>query len=428
MFEQKTVHIIGAGMAGLSSAVYLASHDPKIKIKLYEASNRVGGRCYSFYDQDFDRILDNCPHLILGVNKNLLHLLDLVNGLDNLTPVDPPFYPFADVRKQKIWILQPFNRGFLPFWIFYPPKRIPESSVMDYLAFFKLWRTKKNATVEAILGTNPIYQSFWLPFCKAVLNTHPEHASARLLYQTVFRIFGRGKKNCIPYLTNKSLNGTLIEPVLQYLSKKNVEIIYNKKIRGLGIEEKVDRLFFAKDKTYIGDDDAVILATTAENTYKMLPSISTPQATSPIVCIHFLVDDHFTLPKKEPFYGIVGSIVEWIFMRKNLLSVVLSAPSLETIEMKNEDLAQLVWEELLRIPAFPAIDLPQYRVIKEHKATILHTAKNESLRKKAATPFANLFLAGDWTDTSIPSSLESAVTSGFNAGEQILKYFLKTEQ
>lgn len=422
MSEQKTVHIIGAGIAGLSSAVYILEKNQECKIKIYEASGRVGGRCHSFYDKSFDKILDNSPHLVLGINKNLFKLLAIVGGINNLTPIDPPFYPFVDIRKQQTWILQP-SKGRIPFWIFYPPKRIPDSSLIDYLKFFKLAQAKKKATVEEVLGTNGIYESFWLPFCKAVLNTHPKYASANVLYRTVLQVFGKSGKNCIPYLANKSLKGTFIDPIMEYLAKKDVEIIYNKKIRGLGIDEKVDRLFFEKNKSYIGSDDAVILTISPEGVYKMLPSISTPQATSPIICIHFLVDDNFTLPGKEPFYAIVGGIAEWVFAKKNLLSVVISAPNLEMVDKSGDEIAKDIWEELLKIPAFPEIEMPQYKVIKERNATMLHNSKNESLRKKTATEFKNLFLAGDWTNTGMPSSIESAVTSGFYAGQLVLKYF-----
>src|SRR5262245_29222423 len=108
------VHVIGAGLAGLSAALHLARRG--IPVTLYEAAPQAGGRCRSFLDDRLGREIDNGGHVLLGANRDALDYLDLIGGRSAMTEIAPAAFPFLDLGTGETWAVRP-NRGPIPWWI-----------------------------------------------------------------------------------------------------------------------------------------------------------------------------------------------------------------------------------------------------------------------------------------------------------------------
>jgi uncharacterized protein with NAD-binding domain and iron-sulfur cluster len=120
--------------------------------------------------------------------------------------------------------------------------------------------------------------------------------------------------------------------------------------------------------------------------------------------------------------GLVNGTAEWIFIRPDRLSVTVSAAN-RLIDRSADDLASTVWRNVakaLDLNAATAGEMPPYRVVKERRATIVSNAAQEERRPGAETNIENLVLAGDWTDTRLPGTIEGAIRSGATAAKLIL--------
>jgi hydroxysqualene dehydroxylase len=143
-----------------------------------------------------------------------------------------------------------------------------------------------------------------------------------------------------------------------------------------------------------------------------------PSETRPIVNAHFRIEGAFDLAGGAPFLGIVGGTAHWLFRRGEVVSVTVSAAG-ALVEESNERLAAAIWRDVARAIARPEMAMPAYRIIKEKRATIAQTPQQDALRPPMATRWRNLLLAGDWTATGLPATIEGAVRSGRAAAERI---------
>ena len=123
----RTVHIIGAGLAGLSAAVRLIGH--AARVHLYEATTQAGGRCRSYHDLTIGMTIDNGNHLLLSGNRAALSYLDAIGARHLLTGPGEASVPFIDLKSDERWTLLA-NDGFVPWWIFHPGRRVPSASMM----------------------------------------------------------------------------------------------------------------------------------------------------------------------------------------------------------------------------------------------------------------------------------------------------------
>ena len=165
-----------------------------------------------------------------------------------------------------------------------------------------------------------------------------------------------------------------------------------------------------------------MLAVPPENAAQLLPSLPVPRESCAIV------NAHFRLPRtasstalESPLLGIIGGVSEWMFRRGDVTSVTISAANALAAE-DAETIAAKIWPEVVQalgLPATGANALPPHRIIKEKRATFAQTPESLALRPKTRTAIANLFLAGDWTDTRLPATIEGAIRSGFAAAAAI---------
>ncbi len=120
------------------------------------------------------------------------------------------------------------------------------------------------------------------------------------------------------------------------------------------------------------------------------------------------------------FLGLLGGTAEWLFVRGDVASVTVSAAN-ELAEEESGVIARRLWADVAAALGLGGVPLPPHRIGKEKRATFAGTPVQVRRRAGTRTPWANLFLAGDWTDTGLPATIEGAVRSGRKASETILK-------
>ncbi len=401
------VHIIGAGLAGLSAAVELAgAHE----VSLYEAAPQAGGRCRSYFDASLDMTIDNGNHLLLSGNHAALAYARKIGGDGRLAGPDEAAFDFCDLERRQRWTLRP-NAGKFPWWILAPDRRVPNTAGLDYLALVKLLFARRDQTLRPFLGSGEIARNLWNPLFVSALNTDPGEASAALAGAVVRETFAQGGDACRPLVAVDGLSAAFVDPALDFLRGKGAEIRFGAKLRSIEFQgDRAAALDFAEQKIEMAQDDKVILAVTAPVSADLLPGLSAPNEFRAIVNAHFA----FPAPKNLPLLtGVIGGATEWLFGFHDRLSVTISAAE-RFLATPREELAEKIWAEVQAAAGFSA-PLPAWQIIKEKRATFAATPAQDALRPGAETRWRNLFLAGDWTQTGLPATIEGAVRSGVRA-------------
>jgi squalene-associated FAD-dependent desaturase len=411
------VHVIGAGLSGLAAALRLSAAGNDVTI--YEAAGHAGGRCRSFRDEHLGVEIDNGNHLLLSGNSAAMAFLDEVGSRHTLLQGDAAAFPFVDFADNSRWVVRP-NAGPLPWWLLFPGRRVPGTRVSDYLSALRLRQAGPDTTVTMCLDSKTqAYRRFWEPLVVAVLNTHPDEAAARLLWPVLVETFGRGEAACRPCIARTGLSATFIEPAVTTLLHRGAEIRFNTRLRSIASDgDRVGELQFAKSAVTVGGSDVVVLAVAASVAASLVPGLTTPCASRPIVNAHYRAEDRVTPPAAVPFLGIIDGTAEWLFVRNRIISVTVSAAT-EIVDMDADRLAALLWSDVVRALGLQAEELPPYRIVKERRATFAQTPDEVARRPGPKTSFANLYLAGDWTDTGLPATIEGAIRSGNRAATSI---------
>ena len=171
------VHVIGAGLAGLSAAVALREAGQTVTV--LEAGPVAGGRCRSYFDRELGLRIDNGNHLLLSGNRSAFAYIDTIGARPTLAMPAEPMFPFVDLGNGLRWVLRP-NLGRIPWWVLSRKRRTPGSHATDHLALLRLRRANNDATVAASLRHDIFYHRLIEPLAVAALNTPPDIASARL--------------------------------------------------------------------------------------------------------------------------------------------------------------------------------------------------------------------------------------------------------
>jgi squalene-associated FAD-dependent desaturase len=409
----RTIHIIGAGLAGLAAAVRLV--ETSAKVIVHEATNYPGGRCRSYYDQATDLTIDNGNHLLLSANHAALSYARAINTDNRLVGPPTADFAFIDLVTHERWTLR-LNDGLLPWWIFDPRRRVPGTKATDYLRLGPLLWSKRDQTVcQVIRCTGTLYQRLIQPLLLAALNVDPREGSASLAAAIIRETLLRGGKACRPLIARDGLGNALIEPALAYLRKRGAEVKLSHELRNLRFADKViSGLDFASEQIELGAHDSVILAVPPYAASALVPGLRTPTAFRAIVNAHFRINP----PKDFPaMIGVVNGTVEWIFAFPQRLSTTISGAD-RLLDRPREELAKTIWEEVASVSGLPR-QLPPWQIVRERRATFAAIPKENAQRPGPMTAWTNLFLAGDWTATGLPATIESAIRSGNRAAELV---------
>ena len=411
------VHVIGAGISGLACAVRLAREGRSVT--LHEAAGQAGGRCRSYFDAKLERSIDNGNHMLLSANVAALSYLEEIGARHTLRAPKEAAYGFVDLRSGARWTLRP-NAGPLPWWILVPGRRVPGTRPGAYLAGLRLAFAKPNQTVAEVLDpADPLWERFWKPLTVAALNTAPEEAAARLLWPVLRETFGRGAAACRPLIARDGLAASFIDPALALLREAGAEVRFNRRLRAIAFAgDRAAQLDFGTDGVALGPDARVVIAVPPNVAAALLPGLAAPQDSRPIVNGHIRLAQAPPLAPgmtaERPFLGLVGGAAQWLFLRGDVVSLTVSAAA-ELAERPSEEIAERFWADTAVALDLDPAQRPPIRIVKERRATFAQTPESLRRRARARTKWRNLVLAGDWTDTGFPATIESAVRSGRTA-------------
>ncbi|MGI4952206.1 MAG: hydroxysqualene dehydroxylase HpnE [Janthinobacterium lividum] len=400
------VHVVGAGLAGLAAGLSLV--EAGVRVTLHDAAPHAGGRCRSYHDPVLDCRIDNGNHLLLSGNRATFAFLDQVGARDSLVGPSRALFPFMDLGTGDRWTLRP-NRGPVPWWLLLPGRRVPGMRLSDALPTLRLRKAAAHATVAGVLPPSALYHRLFEPLAIAALNTMPDVGSARLLGAIVQETLAAGGGACIPAVPRHGLSESFIDPALAWLQARGAGLQLGSRIGALATGNgRVTGL----GNQALGPDEGVVLAVPAPVAGTLLPGLSVPTQFEAILNVHFKVDavPHQGDLHEAGFMGLVGSIAEWVFVKPGIVSTTTSAGN-RFLAMDTEAFAQQVWADVQRALQLPAT-MPPHRVVKEKRATFAATPAQEALRPPTRTSFTNLALAGDWTATGLPATIEGAIRSG----------------
>ena len=404
-----TVHVVGAGLAGLAAALAVdgGAHD----VRVHEAAPHAGGRCRSYYDATLKRVIDNGNHLVLSGNTAVLAHLRTIGAEDKVsTPADAAFH-FADLATGERWMVRP-NAGRFPWWIFSAGRRVPGTRWSDYLGLARLLRARPGATVESTMACEGLlYERLWHPLLVAALNTAPPVSSASLAGAIVRETLAKGGAACRPLIAAEGLAEAFIDPAVATLRERGIAIDFDRRLRRLVVAEgRLASLDFGEEIVALSPDDRVILAVPAPVATLLVPGLEAPDAFRSIANAHFLIDAPADLPD---MLGLINATSEWLFRFPGRLSVTVSDAD-RLLDMPREELARKIWREVAKVTGLPEA-LPPWQIIREKRATFAALPEQDRKRPGPVTAYGNLFLAGDWTATGLPATIEGALRSGQRA-------------
>lgn len=438
--NKKSVVIIGAGISGLSAAYYLTKNG--LNVTVVEATNSIGGRLTALFDSISQETIDNGQHALMTAYHTFFEIL----GREKFTELIKIQKSLRVNYLDTLGAASLLNCGYLPGKAgqlagFLNLKGI---SFKSKIAIIKL--LLKISHIENSSISNTCYEflkihnqyddaisRFWEPFIIATMNTELKDASAKILINILKKAFIEDTDNSrlafpkydFPHLL-KIIENKIIElgGVIQYSNKVSKLLIDRSQVTGIFLNNDT----ILKADYYVSSVQAFSLSKMFDDdnvNFKYLSKFSY----SPIISVYIWLDIELF---DVDFVSVLNSDIQWIFNRRKILnkeseykfsysySITISAAS-KYVGMAHEKLIGLLTEELIKLfPNFDKSHLLHYRIITEKFATFRQTVENEKLRPKAETSLNNFFIAGDWTDTGLPATIESGAFSGKRVAEKII--------
>jgi hypothetical protein len=226
----------------------------------------------------------------------------------------------------------------------------------------------------------------------------------------------RGGAACVPLVPKIGLSESFIDPAIAWLEARGGALNVSTRASGLRIEaDAVSGIQIPSGEVAVAEDDAVVLAVPPWIAAELVPALTVPDSFESILNVHFKIDAE---PGRAGFIGLVGGTAEWIFMKPGIVSVTISAAN-RLLDRTSEELTALVWQDVEK-----ALDItspmPPVRLVKEKRATFAATAANEARRPGANIGLRRFAVAGDFTATGLPATIEGAIRSGQTAARALL--------
>ncbi|MGE0082222.1 MAG: hydroxysqualene dehydroxylase HpnE [Thiohalomonadaceae bacterium] len=421
---REPVVVVGGGWAGLAAAVELT--DLGHRVIVLESSRQLGGRARRLaFGSDG---VDNGQHLLIGAYHETLRLMDRVGMQEHHACLRLPLR--LEVRSGRDTLL--LKAPHLPAPVHLAVAllagrglrlgerlRALRFALRHYLSGFEL---PEDASVADLLADQParLTRLLWNPLCLATLNTVPEQASARVFLRVLRDAFARKRCDSDLLIPRVDLGRSFPEPALDFIERHGGQVRLGARVTALEIRShRVAGLWLGDERIAASQ---VILAVPPNIAARLLSAhagsalLAGTLATfeyEPIATVYLRYPAHVHLPAE--MVGLADGMAQWLFDRRvygqpGLLAAVISGPG-EHTDMTREALAARVAGEIAaQFPHFPApVD---QLVVREKRATFRCTVGIDDHRPHARTPLAGCWLAGDYTDTGYPATLEGAVRSG----------------
>lgn len=436
--KPKKVVVLGAGYAGLAAAseLVLRGHD----VTVLEGRALLGGRAHSFVDTKTGLVLDNGQHILMGCYHETLGLLRQLGVMDRLYSPPRIAVPFASEKgRSELAAKMP-----APFHLLSALLTYGELSMADKISAGKLavrlrlgQQPHATESVQAWMqrwGQTPnIIRALWEPLCIAALNEPVATGSATLFATVIRRSFLAGAADSSILLSRVGLSELFAPEARRLLEMCGGKLRLQAQITGLVFEGTMLREIKLTDGSTL-KPEAVVSALPWNVLRGLLPGESKLARAcaeihdAPIVSLHLWLD-HPVL--KEPFIGLLDSPVHWVFSRDHIhganppgqeghiITAVVSGAR-DLVDKTGTELEELTMKELSRfLPEARGVRVLHRMVYKARSATFAATPETEPLRPDATTEWSNLWLAGDWTNTGLPATIEGAILSGHRAAEAV---------
>jgi hydroxysqualene dehydroxylase len=423
---QKKVIVIGGGFAGLSAAAYLSNKN--YIVTLLEASPKLGGRAYSFSDKETSAVLDNGQHILMGCYYFTLEFLSLIGAKENFSIQKRLEVNFVEagfqIKQLKAFpFFYPINLliGLLKYKAISFEDRIRLLKVFLKLPFYNSNKFSKITVSEWLKTENQPLETqnaFWKILAVGALNTSIEKASAKIFIDILKQIFLDGNKAATIVLPKYGLSESYCKNAEDFITKNGGEINLSESVEKIILKDEHAIEIHSSKKIY-SDFDFVVSAIPAfalksiigEESKIFFPDFQY----SSILNIHLWLNQNI-LP--DGFFGLIDSPLHWVFNKGTHLNIVISDAD-DLVIKSDEELLAMVRVEMKKYFNLDSALVKKYKIIKEKRATFIPS--NDILNKRPAqeTKIKNLILAGDWVDTGLPSTIESAVKSGKTSADLI---------
>ncbi|HOW27700.1 MAG TPA: hydroxysqualene dehydroxylase HpnE [Elusimicrobiota bacterium] len=437
---KKDIVVIGGGFAGASAASLLAERG--YPVALIEQKNVLGGRACSFRDAATGEEVDNGQHLFMNCYDDTVAFLKRL-GIEDRVRFYPTMRLSFRTARRKTYVFNPwgspaplgFLTGILGFGALRWKDKVSLSRFVVTLATGRAPLTKGRSAeqwLRELKQTPGACRAFWTPLCLATLNALPEHASAAALAAVLKSGFASwGRSPALGYAT-VSLSKLWSVEFNAFLKRQGGTVAYRQNVTGLETEgDRVTTVVLAGGERLPAD--VVVSAVPLSSFLKICPakirgdySPAEKVRFSPILGIHLW----FEKPVMgEDLMGLLDTRLQWIFRRDRLWSGRGVSPGSVTlivsgadswVDKSNEEIVGESLRELAECFAGQSQNrLVHSMVIREKQATPLWDGEP---RPSSVTGLKNLFLAGDWTETGLPATLEAACRSGHQAARNVLSY------
>jgi squalene-associated FAD-dependent desaturase len=439
------VVVIGAGFAGLSAGAKLAKDGARVLV--LEAKGRLGGRATAFQDRETGELVDNGQHIVLGCYEDTFSFLRTIGAEANVrlqpqlavTMIDksgrqsrlscpslpPPLHLVAGVFDWDAlsWRDRASVMGMAR----------PIKIALQELHGKQVHAASPDETVENFLiragQTRRIREMLWEPLALAALNQQPSKASAPPFMRVLAEMFSSDARAAAIGLPTRPLHLTYAEPARTFIETHRGKVLMGEQARvSIGGDGAVSVI----GSTQTWSPDVVISAVPWFALYSLFdvipPSLASTvsaasrMASCPIVTVN-LWFDRIVLPGGEPFIGLPGRAMQWVFDKRAVFGesashlALVSSGADNLVAASNEALISTAYGELIEaLPDVRSARLVRATVIREPRASFSLTP-GQPRRPSTETGVRRLLLAGDWIDTGLPATIESAVRSGHRAAD-----------
>ena len=433
----KKIVVLGAGYAGLAAAneLVMRGHD----VTLIEGRALLGGRAHSFPDTKTGLMLDNGQHVLMGCYRETLALLRQLGVADRLYSPPSMQVPFVSEKGRSLLAAVAPE----PLHLLSALLRYGELNAADKFAAVKLairlrfgQMPTSRETVEAWLlrwGQTPnLIRALWEPLCIAALNEPVASSSAQLFATVIRRSFLGGAADASILLSRVGLSELFAPEVKRLLEMCGGKVRLQAQVSGLKFSgTRLEEIGF-NDGTSLAPEVVVSALPWHALRAFLPPESKLAQACraiqdAPIVSLHLWLDRAIL---DEPFVGLLDSPVHWVFSRDHIqgatagqeghvVTAVVSGAR-DLIDKTAVELEELTLKELARLlPEAAGVRVLHRMVYKARSATFAATPETEPLRPDATTEWGNFWLAGDWTNTGLPATIEGAILSGNRAARAV---------